>query len=188
MVCRHATQPLPAEPYSAVIARTFLRRRFAEWELDPLLDDAQLVLTELVTNALRYAHTPLEVSLSSENAMVEIAVCDGSPVFPTLRPQREYLDSDIAEVLAVEQTLGAVLPDDDPRLAIGGAGPLMGGRGLLIVQAIAAQWGASPLSDGKAVWIRTPVPDGWPHSLGCPCATSPQATPLASGHRVVHRN
>lgn len=187
-MCRHATQPLPAEPHSAATARGFLRRRFAEWELVPLLDDAEVALTELVTNALRHAHTPLEVSLSSENAMVEIAVCDGSPVFPTLRPERKDLDSEIAEVLAEEQTLGAVLPDDDPRLAIGGAGPLTGGRGLLIVQAIAAQWGASPLRDGKAVWIRTPVPDGWPHSAGCPCATSPQATRLASGHRVVHRN
>lgn len=187
-MCRHATQPLPAEPHSAAAARAFLRRRFTEWELLALLDDAEVALTELVTNALRHAHTPLEVSLSSENAMIEIAVCDGSPVFPTIRPQRTDLDTDIAEVLDAEETLGTVLPDDDPRFAVGDAGSLTGGRGLLLVQAIAAQWGASPLSDGKAVWIRTPVPDGWPHALDCPCATSPKATQLASGHRVVHRD
>jgi anti-sigma regulatory factor (Ser/Thr protein kinase) len=187
-VCRHATRPLPAEPHSAVAARAFLRHCFAEWELTALLDDAEVALTELVTNALRHARTPLEVSISSENAMVEIAVCDGSPVLPTLRPQRTNLDSDITQMLAAEQTLGAILPDDDPRLSVGEAGSLTGGRGLLLVQAIAAQWGASPLSDGKAVWIRTPVPEGWPHAVGCPCATSPKATPLASGHHVVHRD
>jgi two-component sensor histidine kinase len=165
-----------------------VRRRFGEWELLALLDDAEVALTELVTNALRHAHAPLELSLSSETAMVEIAVCDGSPVFPTLRPQRTDLDSDIAEVLAVEQTLGAVLTDDDPRLAVGNAGSLTSGRGLHLVQAIATEWGASARSDGKAVWIRLPVPDGWPHAVGCPCANSPQAARLPSGHRVVHRD
>lgn len=185
-MCRHATFALPAEPGSASAARAAMRWCFVDWQLEALVGDMEVAVTELVTNALRHARTPLEVSLSSESRMVEAAVFDGSPVFPTPRPRRVDLDADIAEALAVERELGLVLEDNDPRWDVGAAGPVTGGRGLLLVAALAAEWGVSPLSDGKAVWVRTPVPADWPHGGSCPCPTSAEAIPLASGRRVLH--
>ena len=60
---------------------------------------------------------------------------------------------------------------------------------MVMVDALAAQWGVSPLSDGKAVWVRMDAPDPWPHGVGCPCGTADALgrVPLASGGHVVHR-
>src|SRR6478736_6684260 len=84
-MCLHAIQALPPEPASARAARVFVRDRFEEWGLLSLLDDAQLAVTELVTNAVLHAGTPLTVSLSCTRGFVEIAVFDGSPVLPATR-------------------------------------------------------------------------------------------------------
>ena len=45
--------------------------------------------------------------------------------------------------------------DDDPRLpVVQPVDPLrVGGNGLLIVSALAAEWGADPDGDGKVVWF-----------------------------------
>lgn len=186
VVCRHATQVLPAEPESAPAARAFLRARATEWDLLPLLADAQLAVSELVTNAVIHARTPLVTSVSCADGVFELAVFDGNPTLPAVRPARSDLHGDITRVAQLEQELGP-LDDRDPQLDVGAAGSVAGGRGLLLVAALAAEWGVSPTSDGKAVWARTPTPPGWPHASGCPCSTAERATTLASGHRVVHR-
>lgn len=171
-MCRHATQELPPEPASAGAARRFMQNRAVEWDLIPLLPDAQLALTELVTNAVLHAATPLTVSVSCAEAILEIAVFDGSPTLPAVRAEG---DSDGDEVSS--------------RPHVRDAGAAARGRGLLLVDALVAVWGVGPQSDGKAVWARTPTPDGWPHAVGCPC-DDPDAlgrVVLASGKQVVHR-
>ena len=187
-MCRHATTTLPAEPQSAPAARDFVRSCFTRWDLLPMVDDAQLALTELVTNGVLHARTPLRVSASCENGVVELAVFDGSPVLPQLRPERTDLAADLDVLTAAEIELGGGVHERDPRLDVGRAGSVAGGRGLLLVDALVAEWGVSPLSDGKAVWIRSPTPPGWPHAVGCPCSTAPAAAPLASGKRAVDRS
>ena len=156
-----------------------------------LYDDAALALTELVANAVMHAATPLVVAISCEGGMVEIAVHDGNPSMPAIRPHRTDIEADIRQALAAEAAAatGAAGPIDerDPRAYVGDAGPLAGGRGLLLVDALSAQWGVSPLSDGKAVWVRTPVPPDWPHGADCPCAHAEGSTVLGSGRTVVHR-
>ncbi|MEO6205564.1 MAG: ATP-binding protein, partial [Mycobacteriales bacterium] len=164
-MCRHATTSLPPEPRSSSAARTFVRDCLADWELLALLDDAQLAVTELVTNAVLHARTPLLVSISSDNNHLELAVFDCNPVLPRPRPARQDLVSDLDELLATDAELGIAADDRDPRLDIGPAGSIAGGRGLLLVAAVAAEWGVSPLSDGKAVWVRTPTPAGWPPAM-----------------------
>jgi hypothetical protein len=127
--------------------------------------------------------------------MVEIAVHDGNPSMPVIRPHRTDVEGDIRRVLAAEALVAQALVAEaaaepvnerDPRINVGDAGSLAGGRGLLLVDSLSAQWGVSPLSDGKAVWVRTPVPAGWPHG-SCTCADEEQRTVLASGRPVVHR-
>jgi hypothetical protein len=152
-----------------------------------LYDDAALALTELVSNAVVHAATPLVVAISCEGGMCEIAVHDGNPSMPAIRPHRTDIEGDIRQSLAAEAAGAEPIDERDPRGYIGDAGSLAGGRGLLLVDALSAQWGVSPLSDCKAVWVRTPVPEGWPHGADCPCADEEPATALGSGRTVVHR-
>ncbi len=189
-MCRHATTSLPPEPRSASTARAFVGERLADWELTALVDDAQLAVTELVTNAVLHARTPLLVCVSSENGQVELAVFDGNATLPQPRPPRHDLAADLDALLKTEAAVGGPLDhsdERDPRLHVGEAGSVAGGRGLLLVAALAAEWGVSPLSDGKAVWIRTPAPQGWPHCEGCTCSTQPSTATLGSGRPVVDR-
>jgi anti-sigma regulatory factor (Ser/Thr protein kinase) len=153
-----------------------------------LYDDAALALSELVSNAIIHAATPLVVAVSCEGGMVEIAVHDGNPSMPAIRPQRTDVEGDIQQAIAAEAAAAGPIDERDPRIDVGAAGSLAGGRGLLLVDALSANWGVSPLSDGKAVWIRTPVPHGWPHAADCPCADAEQPIALGSGRLVVHRH
>ncbi len=177
----------PPEPRSALTARDLLGRYFTDWGLLALLDDAQLALSELVSNAVLHGSPPLGVAFSSENANVEIAVCDGNPAPPVVRVARADLSGDLTALLATQAGQDPELDERDCRLNVGEAGSVAGGRGLLLVDALAAQWGVSALSDGKAVWLRTPTPPSWPHADDCPCASSPDAVALASGRYALHR-
>ncbi len=184
-MCRHATTELSPQPESAGAARRFVGARLAEWDLLPLLDDAQLAISELVTNAVRHGAPPLSASVSCQDDMVELAVFDGAGALPTLRATRFDLAADLDEASRAEALLDGDVDERDPRLDVGEAGTVAGGRGLLLVAALAAQWGVSPRSDGKAVWVRTPAPPGWHPPFPCPCETSPDASPLASGGRAL---
>ena len=101
-MCRHASRELPPEPRSASVARAFLRECFTDWDLMELYDDAALALTELVANAVMHAATPLVVAISCEGGMVEIAVHDGNPSMPAIRPHRTDIEGDIRQALAAE--------------------------------------------------------------------------------------
>ena len=68
-------------------ARRFLEDALRQWHpSDILLDDARLLLSELVTNAGTHARSPFSVSLRGREAGVRLAVHDRSPAEPTLRP------------------------------------------------------------------------------------------------------
>ena len=85
-VARRVTLPLDSE--SVPRARSFLRESMrevtAEWDPD-LVDDAVLLMSEVVTNALLHAGTPIEVSVDCTDARLRVEVADGSPVHPVLR-------------------------------------------------------------------------------------------------------
>jgi hypothetical protein len=158
-----------------------------DWDLMELYDDAALALTELVANAVLHAATPLVVAISCEGGVVEIAVHDGNPSMPALRPHRTDIEADIRQALAAEAAAAEPIDERDPRGYVGDAGSLAGGRGLLLVDAVSARWGVSALSDGKAVWVRTPVPQGWPHTADRPSSNPEESTVLDSGRPAVHR-
>jgi hypothetical protein len=180
-VCRHAVFAVPPEPRSVPSARKFCRDTLSRWGLAGMVDDAQIVLSELVTNGVLHARTPLGVTVSAESGALEIAVSDDNPDLPTLRPDREDLAADLDELIATAP-VGGVADDRDPRLDVGAAGSVVGGRGLQLVVSLAGAWGVDPSVAGKSVWARLPVPPGWPPATDCPCATG--STRLASG-RVV---
>ena len=187
-MCRHDKNPLSLMPRSAQEGRSFLRRCFAEWDLLLVVADAELALSELVTNAVKYAEPPVVASVSCADQVIEIAVSDGSPDLPVVRGHRSDLAGDLDRVLAAEAALDEVVDERDPRLHIGAAGAVSGGRGLLLIDALAQEWGVSVLNAGKAVWIRSPAPVDWSYGIGCPCSTSSQPIVLASGRPAVHRS
>lgn len=188
-MCRHAVRELPPTPASAPAARRFLTETATAWGLEDLVDDAQIALSELVTNGVLHARTPLTVSLAADHGSFELAVLDGDPELPSARPARTDVGADVDEAARLLQDLDGTATDDrDPALHVGEAGSVAGGRGLLLVEALADEWGANPHGDGKAVWARLGAPDGWPWSEGCPCSGADGATVLPSGRPVLERD
>jgi anti-sigma regulatory factor (Ser/Thr protein kinase) len=75
-----------ADSGSPRAARQFVTDALREWgHSGTVLDDAQLVLSELATNAVVHACSSFSVVARSENASVRLSVRDHSPLQPTLR-------------------------------------------------------------------------------------------------------
>ena len=72
---------LQPEPSSARAAREFVRRTCTRWELEPLLEPALLVVSELVTNAVHHAQTCVTVGLRlrTDHLLVEVEDEDSRP-------------------------------------------------------------------------------------------------------------
>ena len=75
---------LPAELTSAHRARTLIRRPMKRWGLTELIPSAELLASELVTNAVRYAQGQIGLRLILEGGLV-IEVLDDSAALPRLR-------------------------------------------------------------------------------------------------------
>ena len=116
-------------PPAAAQARQLLRGALGEGRLEPLSDVATLLVSELVTNALRHGGGPRELVVDVAAAGVTVSVSDSSPAPPLQRDQWSP---------AVE-----VLPEN--------------GRGLLLVAALADDWGWAQEPLGKRVWFRLRV-------------------------------
>lgn len=122
---------LPDTPGSAGLARTHVRAFLFAHNLPHLYNDAALLTSELVTNALLHAPGPPELRLELRPDALRLEVLDTSPKFPTLRPPT---------------------PDS------------LSGRGLLLVESLAAKWGVTSTSTHKSVWCELPLPQGSPMS------------------------
>lgn len=78
---------LAAEGGSCARARQLVREAATSWDLsEDLADDAQLVVTELVSNGIDHAEGPLELTVRRTNKGMFIEVCDRSPLLPQVRP------------------------------------------------------------------------------------------------------
>ncbi|MEU2074513.1 ATP-binding protein [Streptomyces sp. NPDC013489] len=60
-------------------------RRLAEWGLEHLSYGTELIVSELVTNAIRYGRQPARLRLIHEGATLTCEVTDGSSTAPHLR-------------------------------------------------------------------------------------------------------
>jgi serine phosphatase RsbU (regulator of sigma subunit) len=81
---QHVTWKLAAELTSARRARMLVRRRLKRWELPELIPTAELLASELVTNAVRYAQGSIALRLVREGGLV-CEVLDDSAALPRLR-------------------------------------------------------------------------------------------------------
>ncbi len=75
-----AAAQLPYDLTAPSQARSVLRGTLREWSLSELLDDAEIVVSELVANAVRYGGPPVTITLErTEGNGLIIAVRDGDP-------------------------------------------------------------------------------------------------------------
>ena len=126
------------EPAAVAAARKFVRDTLRSWldtapgaEADGgLVDDAVLLTSELVTNAVVHAGTQVQVTCKLAAGAVEVVVRDSHPARMVPGPAPD-------DTAAAERT---------------------GGRGLLLPSALAAAWGVSYGTDAKAVWFRMGLP------------------------------
>ncbi|MBV1938642.1 SpoIIE family protein phosphatase [Streptomyces sp. BV286] len=79
---------LPREPRSVGRAREFARNRLVGWDLEPLVDTAELLVSELVTNALRYGEGEIRLRLLLDRTLV-CEVWDAGLVQPRRRRARD---------------------------------------------------------------------------------------------------
>ncbi|MGF1427918.1 SpoIIE family protein phosphatase [Kitasatospora sp. LaBMicrA B282] len=82
---RIATLPLTGEGPMPSLARRFTRTTLAGWGLTPLADFAELLVSELVTNALVHAQHPQRLRLYRDR-MLTLEVADAGRSAPRLRP------------------------------------------------------------------------------------------------------
>ncbi|GAB2893800.1 ATP-binding protein [Streptomyces mayteni] len=117
---------LPAERESAAVARRLVRRWLGD---TPVVEDAALVVTELVANAV--THT------GSRHVVCRLTVCED-------------------EVWIAVEDEGGTLAVPRPREPDDGAEC---GRGLLLVEALSVDWGVASLEpEGRMVWAALKVP------------------------------
>ncbi|GAU68819.1 putative regulatory protein [Streptomyces sp. NBRC 110611] len=132
---------LPPHYESVSCARKFTRETMRGWELDDdLFDSVSLVVSELVTNALRHA-----ILAAPEHA-------DATP------PARLHLMRWSQRLICAVRD-----PSDDSPVATGGEvdSAAESGRGLYLVESFSDGWGWHPLSGvahGKIVWALFRLP------------------------------
>jgi anti-sigma regulatory factor (Ser/Thr protein kinase) len=132
---RSATCTLAAKPESVSNGRDFTRSTIGEWGLAAQVDAAELVVSELVTNALQHGipsapapayHHPVRLRLLAHAPFVMCMVTDPGSEIPVLREPDPAAES---------------------------------GRGLAVVEACCVRWGWHLLDDsGKVVWALVRLP------------------------------
>ncbi len=132
----HTQLELGALPTAVPCARLHTKHVLREWNLPELADTAELIVSELVTNAVR-ASAGL---MSSRYA--------GRWV-PGVPPVRLWLVSDGQHIVIQVWDANEQMPArQDP------APDAERGRGLLLVESLSAEWGSytPEMSSGKVVW------------------------------------
>jgi anti-sigma regulatory factor (Ser/Thr protein kinase) len=69
---------LPPRPASACVARELVTWQLHDWDIDRFADDAAVIVTELVANAVRHAGTDVELRMNHIEGGVRLEVWDGS--------------------------------------------------------------------------------------------------------------
>lgn len=140
-------------PQAPAHARKFVRQVLGEWRLSHLTEDAILLTSELVTNAVVHAGTGVELTcrldVGATPARLEIEVDDHHPA------------------RAIPPAAG--LP----------SGEAASGRGLALAGMLADAWGVTYTQRAKRVWVRMEIGDGYePHEPAAQAPGAPSAVPL----------
>jgi hypothetical protein len=130
---------LSTSPEEARSARLFVRELLTRWGLTDLVDDAELIVAELVVNAVRHG-------------------VHAAPVVAAVAPGGGQAGGQPTVQLCLLQRVGEVMlavtdPSVEPPVPQTPDSSWECGRGLQIVGALSYVWGWSPIEGyGKAVW------------------------------------
>lgn len=128
---------LAAIPSAVPCARGHVRSVTQEWDLAELADTAELIMSELVTNSLQASQ---KLKLRADLALVPVlriwVSSDGESLVIRVW--------DANDELPVRQE---ATPGDDS------------GRGLMIIDALAKDWGTYRKAQGKVVWAMITLAD-----------------------------
>jgi serine phosphatase RsbU (regulator of sigma subunit)/CHASE3 domain sensor protein len=86
---RVVTWDIPADPEYVGRARELTTRQLEAWQLDEASFITELVVSELVTNAIRYGSPPIQLRLIRDSVLI-CEVSDGSNTAPHLRRARVF--------------------------------------------------------------------------------------------------
>ncbi|MEV7028829.1 SpoIIE family protein phosphatase [Streptomyces sp. NPDC093272] len=81
---RIADWDIPTDPAAVSVLRSEVLAKLTNWKLEEMAFVTELILSELVTNAIRYGSAPVHLRLLFDTNLV-IEVCDGSSTSPHLR-------------------------------------------------------------------------------------------------------
>ncbi|UNO43785.1 SpoIIE family protein phosphatase [Streptomyces sp. MST-110588] len=137
---------------SVAAARAFVRDTLQGWGHSDIVDDAVVLTSELVTNAVVHAGTAAEVLCLRTDSGVRIEVGDRYP-------ERE---------IPLQSSAHAVAHPDRE-----------GGRGLLLCGALATRWGVEYTAARKHVWFQLDLPDRPAGTRSAGPALPVDALPLA---------
>ncbi|MDQ0933512.1 SpoIIE family protein phosphatase [Streptomyces turgidiscabies] len=84
-----STWQMPPQAVAVAEARRRAGEQLAEWGLAELTFSTELIVSELVTNAIRYGNEPIELRLIRGNGLI-CEVSDGSSTAPHLRRARVF--------------------------------------------------------------------------------------------------
>ncbi|MFI1367416.1 ATP-binding SpoIIE family protein phosphatase [Streptomyces griseochromogenes] len=84
---RVATWDIPSTPSSVAEARSEVVAQLARWNLDDIAFTTELIVSELVTNAMKHAHGPIGLRLIHDRTLI-CEVSDASNTSPRLRRAR----------------------------------------------------------------------------------------------------
>ncbi|MER8114407.1 SpoIIE family protein phosphatase [Streptomyces sp. NPDC094031] len=82
-----ASWTFPSDPAIVATARTLAERQLASWGLSDLVFTTEMIVSELVTNAIRYAHGTIQVRLIRDRCLI-CEVTDGNSAAPHVRHPR----------------------------------------------------------------------------------------------------
>jgi anti-sigma regulatory factor (Ser/Thr protein kinase) len=130
-----ASRSLSPQPEDIRSARHFVREMLSSWGLPDLSDDAEMIIGELVVNAVRHG-----LRTASPRAAARAGRGDYSLRLCMLRRHHEIMMAVVDPSNEAPQPRQADWTGES-------------GRGLQIVGALAHVWGWSPMEgNGKAVW------------------------------------
>ena len=95
----------PAEAASVGAARRALRDALIGWDLEPLVERAALLTSELATNAVLHAHTGLLLHVTVGQERLRVTVADQNPTLP--RRRKHGLHAGTGRGLALVEALSA---------------------------------------------------------------------------------
>ncbi|MFF1298432.1 MULTISPECIES: PAS domain S-box protein [unclassified Streptomyces] len=108
-----ATQELSATASAVSIGRSFVVKTLSDWGCVPAADDARLLVSEVLTNAVQHAEGPLVLHLRRTETDLAVEISDLSPHLPQPRLAAEDEESGRGLILvdAIADTWG-VRPDE----------------------------------------------------------------------------